>query len=74
MRRSPDLYSHATALHHAVSSGSLETVVTLVDAGADIALRDTAYDGTPLGWAEHSHGQPRYDAIAGYLREKGAPR
>jgi ankyrin repeat protein len=71
---SPDLYSHATALHHAVSSGSLETVATLVDAGADLAVRDRAYDGTPLGWAEHSHGQPRYDAIAAYLRDKGAPR
>jgi peptide-methionine (S)-S-oxide reductase len=71
---SPDLYSHATALHHAVSSGSLDTVAALVDAGADLGVRDTAYDGTPLGWAEHSRGKPEYDAIAAYLREKGAPR
>ncbi|HSE26927.1 MAG TPA: hypothetical protein VLA95_01760, partial [Gemmatimonadales bacterium] len=29
---SPELYSHATAVHHAVCSGSLETVRTLVEA------------------------------------------
>ena len=33
---SEDLYSHATALHHAVSSGSLEAVKILVDAGANL--------------------------------------
>ena len=70
---SPDLYSHATPLHHAVSSGSLDAVAALVDAGADLGVRDTAYDGTPLGWAEYSRGKPGYDAIAAYLREKGAP-
>lgn len=30
---SPDLYSHASALHHAVWSGSLDAVKTLVEAG-----------------------------------------
>jgi len=70
---SPDLYSHATALHHAVSSGSLEAVTVLVDGGADLRARDTAYHGTPLGWAEYSSGKPPYDEIAAYLREHGAP-
>src|SRR5262249_35548014 len=49
----PDLYSHATALHHAVSSGSMDTVQVLVEAGADLEAKDTAFHGTPLGWAEH---------------------
>ena len=71
---SADLYSHATALHHAVSSGSLDAVKVVVEAGANLSLRDTAYGGTPLGWAEHSKGKPQYDAIAAYLREKRAPR
>jgi hypothetical protein len=71
---SPDLYSHATALHHAVSSGSLDAVKLLVDAGANLAARDTAYDGTPLDWAEYSGGKPLYDAIAAYLRQADVDR
>ena len=70
---SQDLYSHATALHHAVSSGSLEAVTVLVAAGADLRARDTAYHGTPLGWAEYSSGKSPYDEIAAYLRKRGAP-
>lgn len=73
---SPDLYSHAPALHHAVWSGSLEAVKVLVAAGGDLKRRDTAHDGTPLGWAsyaarEHARGpeqQQRYREIVAYLR------
>ena len=68
---SPDLYSHASALHHAVSSGSLEAVRVLVDAGANLRARDTAHRGTPRDWAEHSGGKPQYDEIAAYLRKCG---
>jgi peptide-methionine (S)-S-oxide reductase len=59
-----DLYSHATALHHAVYSGSLEAVKLLVEAGATLDAKDSIYDGTPLDWAEYGeHAQ-----IADYLR------
>jgi ankyrin repeat protein len=34
--KNEELYGHATPLHHAVSSGSLETVTVLADAGADL--------------------------------------
>lgn len=75
-RPSADLYSHATPLHHAVSSGSLDAVKVLVDAGADLSAIDTAYEGTPLNWAEYmagSNGDPgkvaRYTAISEYLRQ-----
>lgn len=61
------LYSHATALHHAVYSGSLDAVKVLVEAGAGLAAKDTIYGGTPLGWAEYGN----QIAIAEYLREKG---
>jgi peptide-methionine (S)-S-oxide reductase len=67
---SPDLYSHATALHHAVYSGSLDAVRVLVEAGAQLSARDTAYEATPLGWAEYSGGNQPYDEIAAYLRER----
>lgn len=69
--------SHATALHHAVCSGSLEAVRVLVEAGADLSRRDTQYDGTPLGWAEYAVQQQSDAAraaawaeIAAYLRQQ----
>jgi hypothetical protein len=74
-------YTHGTALHHAVWSGSLEAVKVLVEAGAHLSTKDKAFDATPLGWAEHAQTLPRaadpgkqYIEIAAYLREKGATR
>jgi peptide-methionine (S)-S-oxide reductase len=61
-------HPHATAVHHAVDSGSLEAVRVLVNAGADLARRDRIYDGTPLDWAEHLHRT----AIAAYLKDRDA--
>jgi peptide-methionine (S)-S-oxide reductase len=76
-RPSADLYAHGTPLHHAVCSGSLATVQALIEAGADPGRRDTAWGGTPLGWAEHylaerkdDDSQGRYGAIADYLRAR----
>lgn len=67
---SANLYSHATALHHAVYSGSLDAVKVLVEAGADLDLKDSIYEGTPLGWAEYG----KQAEIAKYLRERAALR
>jgi hypothetical protein len=75
---SRDLYAHATPLHHAVCSGSLEAVKVLVDAGADLTIKDKAERATPLGWAEYyaseSQGEraDRYTRIADYLRMRNA--
>jgi hypothetical protein len=76
---STDIYEHATALHHAVCSGSLEAVKVLVEAGAELGTRDKAHQSTPLGWAEYgARGEQerakRYAEIAAYLREKGGQR
>ena len=65
---STGIHTHATALHHAVDSGSLETVKVLVDAGAKLETRDNVYNGTPLDWAEHE-GR---NEIAEYLRSRTA--
>ena len=72
--RQPD---SGTPLHHAVCSGSLATVQALIEAGADPDRRDTAWGGTPLGWAEYylaerkdQDSQRRYGAIADYLRAR----
>ena len=78
---STDIYTHATALHHAVSSGSLEAVKILVEAGAELGTKDRAWDGTPLEWAEHyiheakgnDTGKP-YPEIAAYLRESAGTK
>ncbi|HEY2739140.1 MAG TPA: ankyrin repeat domain-containing protein [Thermoanaerobaculia bacterium] len=64
----PGFHPHGTALHHAVDSGSLEAVQVLVDAGADLGMRDRIHQGTALDWAEHLQ-RPE---IAAYLRaERG---
>ncbi|HKV08430.1 MAG TPA: ankyrin repeat domain-containing protein, partial [Thermoanaerobaculia bacterium] len=67
-----------TALHHAVSSGSLDAVKVLVEAGAELGTKDRAWNGTPLDWAEHYIDQAKkedtgksYPEIAAYLHEKG---
>ena len=74
---SAGLYSHGTPLHHAVSSGSLDAVKVLVEAGANIEAKDQAWGGTPLGWAEYylSGGQgnnreKQYAQIAAYLQSR----
>ncbi len=47
------LYEHASPVHHAVDSGSLEAVKLLVEAGANLKKKDKIYEGTPLDWAIH---------------------
>lgn len=75
---SADLYAHGTPLHHAVCSGSLDTVKALVKAGADLNRRDSAWDATPLDWAEHyeqdveAERKARYSEIVAYLRDAAA--
>jgi hypothetical protein len=72
---SADLYAHGAPLHHAVCSGSLDTVRVLVNAGADPERPDTAWNGTPLGWAEYYEENADvtrrscYSGIASYLRD-----
>jgi peptide-methionine (S)-S-oxide reductase len=69
-------HSHGTPLHQAVSSGSLDTVKLLVEAGAKLNAPDNIYDGTPLDWAdymqrdEHDEAAKRnFASIEDYLRE-----
>ncbi|HJR41524.1 MAG TPA: ankyrin repeat domain-containing protein [Gemmatimonadaceae bacterium] len=66
----PGFHPHATALHHAVDSGSLDAVKVLVREGAELGARDAHYDATPLRWAEHLGRRE----IADFLREREPPR
>ena len=72
--RSSGFHSHATALHQAVFSTSLDSVRLLVEAGANLHLKDHIYDGTPLDWAKYMQKvEPdtakldRYREIESYL-------
>jgi hypothetical protein len=62
----PQTHSHSTPLHQAVWAGHDAVVRLLVERGASLEMRDTIYDGTPLGWAEYG-GRT---AIAEYLRSR----
>src|SRR5207244_5236276 len=51
-RFNPDgFHSHSTPLHQAVWSDHADVVRLLVERGARLDIRDTIYQGTPLGWA-----------------------
>jgi ankyrin repeat protein len=68
-RYNPDgNHGHSTPLHQAVWAGHQDMVRLLVERGARTDIRDTIYQGTPLGWAEYG-GQKE---IAAYLRAQGA--
>jgi ankyrin repeat protein len=64
-------HAHTTPLHQAVL-GSHETAVRLlVERGARLDIRDTIWQGTPLGWALHADGTTR-EQMAACLRSLGA--
>jgi ankyrin repeat protein len=73
----PDRYNpesnhpHCTPLHQAVLGGHEEAVRLLVQRGARLDIRDTIWDGTPLGWALHGGGNERA-RMADCLRSLGA--
>ena len=70
-RYNPDGYhSHATPLHQAIWGKHEDVVHLLVERGARLDIKDTVYQGTPLGWAIYGERTE----IADYLRSNGAPR
>ncbi len=44
---------HVIALHEAARRGDMTLIRLLVEHGADPDIRDSGYDATPAGWAEH---------------------
>jgi len=46
-------HSHSTPLHQAALVGHRGVVELLVERGARLDIKDTIWEGTPLGWAEH---------------------
>jgi peptide-methionine (S)-S-oxide reductase len=67
-------HSHATPLHQAVYSASLEAIKLLIKAGAMQDVKDKIYGGTPLEWAIHlqketanEQEKKKYKEIEDYL-------
>lgn len=61
-------HAHATPLHQAVCYGHEEAVRVLIKYGADMTIKDTLFDATPLGWAEYFQQVSIYE----YLKSLGA--
>ena len=74
----PDRYNpesnhpHCTPMHQAVLGGHEQVVRLLAGRGARLDIRDTIWNGTPLGWAIHGGGKTR-SQMADCLRSLGAP-
>jgi ankyrin repeat protein len=73
----PDRYNpesnhpHTTPLHQAVLGGHEAVVRLLVERGARLDIRDTIWQGTPLGWALYGGGRA-HPRMAECLRSLGA--
>ena len=46
-------HSHSTPLHQAALAGHIEIVRLLVERGARLDVKDTLFQGTPVGWAKY---------------------
>ena len=64
-------HSHSTPLHQAVVGGHESVVRLLIDSGARLDIRDTIWNGTPLGWALYGGGKAR-EQMAALLTSLGA--
>jgi ankyrin repeat protein len=64
-------HAHSTPLHQAVIGGHQAVVRLLVDRGARLDIRDTIWQGTPLGWAIYGGGRAQTE-MAACLRSLGA--
>jgi ketosteroid isomerase-like protein len=60
--------SRTAPLHEAAMRGNLPVIRLLLEHGADPNLRDTGYDATAAGWAEH-HEQPEAYALLAQLEQ-----
>lgn len=60
--------SRTAPLHEAAMRGNVAVIQLLLEHGADPNLRDTGYDATAAGWAEH-HEQPEAYALLAPLEQ-----
>ena len=63
------VHAHALPIHQAALNDDVAMLRLLVEHGARLDIRDTMWNGTPLGWAIHT----KKPAAEAYLRSVGAP-
>ena len=72
-RNNPEgMHSGATPLHHAAFHGHRTVVELLISHGARLDLKDSTYQGTPLGWAEHAGQHEIADLLRAQMPETRA--
>ncbi len=60
--------SGARALHHAAAGNSLRAAAYLIERGAEVDPRETAWNATPIGWAGHGDHVEMLDLLSRYSR------
>jgi ankyrin repeat protein len=65
------MHAHSTPLHQAVLGGHADVVRLLVERGARLDIRDSVWNGTPLGWAIYG-GAKNPNEMRELLRSLGA--
>ena len=69
VNRSSVCHRHSMPIHQAAVNDDVPMLKLLIEHGARLDVQDTLWNGTPLGWAIHTH-QRRAEA---YLRSIGHP-
>jgi peptide-methionine (S)-S-oxide reductase len=64
------VHKHSVPLHQAAINNDMAMLRLLCERGADLNVRDTLWNGTPLGWAVHN----KRAEVEAYLREVMAER
>ena len=60
--------SGSRALHHAAASNALRAAAYLIERGAEVDPRETAWDATPIGWAAHGDNVEMLDFLSRHSR------
>jgi ankyrin repeat protein len=68
MNRFMVVHAHSLPIHQAAVNDDAPMLRLLVESGAKLDIRDTLWNGTPLGWAIHG----KMAAAEAYLRSIGA--
>jgi hypothetical protein len=66
-------HSHSTPLHQAALAGHEQVVRLLVERGANVAVKDVLWKGTPADWAHHA-GKTEIEAYLRPLEEKAGKK